>query len=646
MTEPNKKKERIKNNLKTVFNAVDGKLMPERYRKLGNFTPEQVTNEFGSWDSALEEANISKKERIIVDIKKSAEEKDNITSKEYSEEGGFTLNEVREIFGSWGEAKSQSGLQKSRKIPIEDIKKDIKRVNNRISTPITLNEYGKHGNYSVGILQTRDITFAELRDELGIEKPKGQPKKKALEAWEKKLNEVKGRYSPSELKSMLDETGFKYSYRQKKYLKEELKESEIVFHEGSDSGKKYYIKGPESESLKQYYQKFLDRIPDDKENWFMELSGTGTSPKSIVAAIRYLTEDKSQQEIAHEENLTEVSLRNAKNKLVKKYNLGTDAGHNVSSDANNKTKEEPRLEEIKKFFDSRDFDVLNSKEKNSLKEINLSKENIKITVLVDYTSGTTTVENFSNSIKLMQSENIDHKILITKNSIDPDLKEIANQEDNIELINFDDFKSFRDINQQSEPKILLKKFFDNTDIDRETKILAKKIAENAGKNNSNLELAASSVYIADNENKNGLTQREISKEFGVTVISLTIAVKNLRDQLNIQELLEQSEELKYNSDKKHSNFENKADFNQTSRKYGNNNSAENREVIKNLESDSEKKVLDFFKDKEKIMSFGEVSAEMELHRTDISNALSSLTEKNFLKQLNYEDDVIDYYKAI
>lgn len=333
------KKQEILNDINRVDADTKGELSPIRYKLAGNFSVKNVKNEFGSWNKALENAGLSERDKIIKDIQKTDNDiKGALSWNKYRKESDkYSLRDIRDNFGSWGNAKQEAGLKRdARKVSDEELEEDMKRVQKEIERPLTISKYNEYGKFSSGVFSLRDYTFAEFRDKIGLEAPEqGEPPKEALEAWKKELNDVRGRFSVEELKQKLSSTGYNYTSADVMALKKYLEEQDFQFSISSgSSSSKYYIKSPGAETIKDYYRNFLKKIPDDKEEWFMEMSGTGIGPKTLVAAIRYLTEDKTQKEISEEEDVSEVSLRNTKNKIVERFDLDKEMGKKNRSQDN------------------------------------------------------------------------------------------------------------------------------------------------------------------------------------------------------------------------------------------------------------------------------------------------------------------------
>jgi DNA-binding CsgD family transcriptional regulator len=339
-------KERILKDIREVNADTSGELSPLRYKLAGNFSVEDVKKEFGNWENALKEAGLSVRDKIINDIQETASETTgNLSWDKYAEESGkYSLGDIRDNFGSWGNAKQEAGLRRDAgKISDKELEEDMKRVQKEIKGPVTLRKYDKHGKFSSGVFNLRDYTFAEFRDKIGLESPEpGNPSNEALEAWADELRSVRGRLSVDELRDKLSDTGYSYHKMDINALKEHLEKEGFQFNISSGgSGSKYYVKGPKADSIRQHHQKYLKKIPDDKEDWFMKMSGSGPSPKSIVAGIRYLTEDKTQEEIADEENVSEVSLRNTKQKIEDRFDLNDESIQEISTE-NNRDKDDSK----------------------------------------------------------------------------------------------------------------------------------------------------------------------------------------------------------------------------------------------------------------------------------------------------------------
>ena len=373
-------------DLQRVDEETDSVVDPNQYGFLGEYEFEDVIDNFGTWQEALDNAEISLKSKIAADVMKiNREIEGSIGQNEYRKKGKYPSTKIRQEYGTWNELKKSLGLNiHERNVSDQDIAEDMKRVAEEIDHALTYQKYEKMGKYSSQIFKSRNYTFSEFRDKIGLKTPKsrGYPSKEALKAWYNELKAVKGRFGADELKKKLSATGHNYSSAYRKSLQDYLIEKGFQFSVSSGGdGSKYYIKGPEAPTLEEYYQQFLDKIPSDKENWFMEMSGTGTSPKSITAAIRYLTEDKSQAEISEEENVTEVSVRNTKNKIIDRFNLEDGAGKDIIYDSegdrdkveNDKCEEESLLSKIKSMtqeeitdyfidtFESLDYEVGDTK---------------------------------------------------------------------------------------------------------------------------------------------------------------------------------------------------------------------------------------------------------------------------------------------
>ncbi len=326
-----KPKEKILEDIRQVDSDTSGKLSPIRYKLAGNFSVDDVKKAFGNWENALKDAGLSVRDKIIKDIQETESEiTGNLSWSRYTEESGkYSLRDIRDNFGSWGNAKQEAGLERdAKKVSDKELEKDMKRVQKEIGRPLTISAYEEYGKFSSGVFTLRDYTFAEFRDKIGLKAPEpGNPPEEVLNAWADELRDVRGRFSVDELRDKLSNTGYSYNTMDASSLKEYLEKQDFQFSILSGgSASKYYVKGPKADNILDYYQKYLKKIPDDKEDWFMEMSGTGISPQTLVAGIRYLTEEKTQKEIAEEENVSEVSVRNTKNRIIETLNLEEETG--------------------------------------------------------------------------------------------------------------------------------------------------------------------------------------------------------------------------------------------------------------------------------------------------------------------------------
>lgn len=329
-------REELINDLQRVDDETDSVIDPNQYSFLGSYEFEEIIEKFGTWEQALDEAKISLKSKISEDVLRvNKKAGGSITQPQYRERGNFPFCKIQEEFGTWNNLKSELGLDvHERNIPDKKLEQDMKRVSEKIDQPVTSSKYNELGKYSTGIFILRDYSFSEFRDKIGLEKPnKANPSGEALEAWAERLKDVKGRYKLTELKNILEETGFDYRPIFVNSLKEYLQQNNFTFNVTKGGhGTKYYIEGPEAQTVREYYESYLKQVPNDKEDWFMDMAGTGIAPKTLVAAIKYLTEDKTQKEVADEVGVSEVTVRNTKSKIIERFDLDPETGKNFEEE--------------------------------------------------------------------------------------------------------------------------------------------------------------------------------------------------------------------------------------------------------------------------------------------------------------------------
>lgn len=163
----------IINDLQRVSESVETRLRPSMYDFKGKFSVDEVIDGFGSWQDAMDKAGLSKSSEIIEDlIQTSKEVEGELTINKYREVGKFSSNKIQDTFGSWNEAKEEADLEivHTRTTDIEDkeLKKDIIEVQKKVYGLVNEEEYKDLGNYSRGTVNNRLGGWQEVGEKLNL----------------------------------------------------------------------------------------------------------------------------------------------------------------------------------------------------------------------------------------------------------------------------------------------------------------------------------------------------------------------------------------------------------------------------------------------------------------------------------------------
>jgi 5-methylcytosine-specific restriction endonuclease McrA len=114
---------RVASELKTnVLSGID-------YKRKGKYSQTTFANKFGSWEAALEKANLKRSgnfnltdEELIKDLIQVATslKKDSLTQAEYDQDGKFNSGTIKNRFNSWNKALKQAGLKIKKLIGITE----------------------------------------------------------------------------------------------------------------------------------------------------------------------------------------------------------------------------------------------------------------------------------------------------------------------------------------------------------------------------------------------------------------------------------------------------------------------------------------------------------------------------------------------
>jgi len=100
------------NTLQSLYNQLDRIPKTTELPEGCEYTPNDFYTEFGSWDEALEAADIDKKQAILDEIERVAKRVGHVpTTSDIDEHSGYPASNYASCFDSWDEALEQSGVK-------------------------------------------------------------------------------------------------------------------------------------------------------------------------------------------------------------------------------------------------------------------------------------------------------------------------------------------------------------------------------------------------------------------------------------------------------------------------------------------------------------------------------------------------------
>lgn len=131
------------NDIKNISNKLNCKeLTTSRYNTYGKYHSSAICRRFGSWNKALEKANLKikkeqryqiTKDELVQDIKLTAKKlnKDTMFYSEYQKYGKYSIKPILRVFGSWSNALYECGFTQTgfnRNISDLELFKDIEQM--------------------------------------------------------------------------------------------------------------------------------------------------------------------------------------------------------------------------------------------------------------------------------------------------------------------------------------------------------------------------------------------------------------------------------------------------------------------------------------------------------------------------------------
>lgn len=153
----------------------------------GAHSAKTYQKKFGSWNEALEEANLEinlerniTKSDLLDELERLADELERTpTSRDMAKKGKYGTSNYPNKFGSWNGAVREAGLEPTRErdVPREDLIDELEQVTEELGKPPTTEEMKEHGCYGVSTYSNEFETWNEALKTAGVgtNKEKGVP---------------------------------------------------------------------------------------------------------------------------------------------------------------------------------------------------------------------------------------------------------------------------------------------------------------------------------------------------------------------------------------------------------------------------------------------------------------------------------------
>lgn len=142
----------------------------QEYKEHGNFPFETLMSRFVNWQKVMEEAGLEQskvtKKQVMKDFKEIADGED-ITVREYTENGGYDYHYIQKYFGGIGNLKDQLGIEED-SISKEEVIEDLRKVDEKTDRPLTMSKYKEIGNFDAQTIQYK-FGWNDIKEEAGLE---------------------------------------------------------------------------------------------------------------------------------------------------------------------------------------------------------------------------------------------------------------------------------------------------------------------------------------------------------------------------------------------------------------------------------------------------------------------------------------------
>jgi len=147
----------------------------------GKYSAPTYLQRFGSWENAIHEAGLEStgeskipRDELIAELNRVAQKLDhNPRTSDMREKGEYSSTVYTDRFGSWEKALEAADMEKDymKQIPKEDLIDELNRLNEQLSHTVRAVDMEKHGAYSITTYTSRWDSWNNALRDAGIDPP-------------------------------------------------------------------------------------------------------------------------------------------------------------------------------------------------------------------------------------------------------------------------------------------------------------------------------------------------------------------------------------------------------------------------------------------------------------------------------------------
>lgn len=166
--------DQLLDDIQRVIEILGYPPLAKKYDDYGEYSTQTIRSRWGSWASALEELGYDMEpgsrhpNEILADVRKVDETVDGrLTAQDYEKHGNFTVQTVRQKWGSWSTALQELGYKVTENgVDIDKYIGDLIDVAAEVGHPPSHSDYDEYGNFNYRTFMTN---FGEHFEELAEE---------------------------------------------------------------------------------------------------------------------------------------------------------------------------------------------------------------------------------------------------------------------------------------------------------------------------------------------------------------------------------------------------------------------------------------------------------------------------------------------
>lgn len=139
------------------------------YKEHGEYHFETLMSRFVNWQKVMDEAGLEQskvtKEQLLEDFKKVANGRD-IEVVDYTDEGKYSYHYIQKYYGGIGKMKEELGIKG--KFDKEKIIEDLKESAEKVEGNMSIDDYKEVGNYKPQTIQSK-YGWNDIKEEAGLE---------------------------------------------------------------------------------------------------------------------------------------------------------------------------------------------------------------------------------------------------------------------------------------------------------------------------------------------------------------------------------------------------------------------------------------------------------------------------------------------